>query len=67
MAALVAKDRRLWFNLLGIKDKVRSFLLDALVSLCGLLDNAVSIVVDRFQAAEKQSEAFRQFFPCPNS
>ncbi|XP_060741844.1 uncharacterized protein LOC132856323 [Tachysurus vachellii] len=49
MAALVATERHLWLNLTGIKDKDKSFLLDAPVSPLGLFGDAVNTVVDRHQ------------------
>ena len=40
MASLVTAERHLWLNLTGIKDKDRTFLLDAPVSPSGLFGDA---------------------------
>lgn len=63
MAALVSTERHLWLNLSDIKDKDRSFLLDAPISHEGLFGDAVNEVVERFQENKKQSEAFKSFLP----
>lgn len=63
MAALVATERHLWLNLTDLKDRDRSFLLDAPVNPDGLFGDAVDEVVERFQEAKKQSEAFKKFLP----
>ncbi|XDV15099.1 hypothetical protein PO909_015239 [Leuciscus waleckii] len=63
MAAMVATERHLWLNLSGIKEKDKSFLLDAPLSSSGLFGDAVASVVDRFQETKKQSSAFQQFLP----
>lgn len=63
MAAMVATERHLWLNLSGIKEKDRSFLLDAPLSASGLFGDAVNSVVDRFQESRKQSAAFQQYLP----
>lgn len=39
LAVLVTMERHLWLNLLGLKEKERSFLLDARVSPAGLFDS----------------------------
>ncbi|KAK3528509.1 hypothetical protein QTP70_000903 [Hemibagrus guttatus] len=41
MAALVATERHLWLNLTGIKDKDKSFLLDASISPQGLFGDKI--------------------------
>ncbi|CAM4459094.1 unnamed protein product [Leuciscus chuanchicus] len=64
IAALVTTEWRLCLNLLGIKEKDRAFLLDALFSPSGLFGDAVNAVLDRFQELKKQSVAFRQYLPC---
>ena len=63
MAALVATERHLWLNLADIKDKDRSFLLDAPVDPSGLFGDAVNSVVERFQESKKQAEVFKKFLP----
>lgn len=63
MAALVAMERDLWLNLSGIKDKDKSFLLDAPLSLLGLIGDAVNSVTTRFQEAKKQAAVFQKFLP----
>lgn len=49
VVALVATERYLWLILTGIKDKDKSFLLDALISPQSLFGNAVRAVVDLHQ------------------
>lgn len=39
LAALVTTERHLWLNLLGLKEKKRTFLLDGPVSPAGLFDS----------------------------
>jgi len=63
MAALVATERHLWLNLAEIKEKDKTFLLDAPVDPPGLFGDAVSTIVDSFQEVKKQSEAFKKFLP----
>ena len=63
MAALAATERHLWLNLSGIKEKDKSFLLDAPLSPSGLFGDAVNTVVDRFQEARKQSLAVQDPSP----
>lgn len=63
MAALLATERHLWLNLSEIKDKDRSFFVDATLSPPGLFGNAVNTVIERFQEAKKQAEAFKRYFP----
>lgn len=62
-AAPVAKERHLWLNLSGIKEKDKVFLLDALLPPSGLFSDTVNTVINRFQHARKQSVAFQQFLP----
>lgn len=45
IAALVDMEGHLWLNLLGLKDKEQTFLLDAPVLPSGLFGTAVEIVV----------------------
>jgi hypothetical protein len=63
MAAMVATERHLWLSLSDIKEKDRVCLLDAPLQPAGLFGDAVNSVVDRFQQARKQAEAFRRFLP----
>jgi hypothetical protein len=63
MAGSVAAERHLWLNLTEIRDKDKSFLLDAPISHSGLFGEAVNTVVEKFRAAKSQSAAFRQFMP----
>ncbi|MGL5405218.1 MAG: hypothetical protein ACRDAX_00050, partial [Propionibacteriaceae bacterium] len=63
MAALVATERHLWLNLSSIKEKDKSFLMDAPLSPSGLFGDAVTSVVDRFQEASKQAAAFQKLLP----
>lgn len=67
MAALVATVGNLWFNLLGIMERDRLFLLDAPLSPSGLYGNAVRLIVERFQEAKHQSAAFQEVHPLPLS
>ncbi|KAK3545899.1 hypothetical protein QTP70_016590 [Hemibagrus guttatus] len=52
MAALVATERHLWLNLMGIKDRDKSFLLDAPISPQGLFCH---------QELKRQLAAFKEF------
>ncbi|KAI2656086.1 Transposon Ty3-G Gag-Pol polyprotein [Labeo rohita] len=63
MAAMVSTERHLWLNLTGIKERDRSFLLDAPVSPSGLFGDAVNSVVTRFREARRHEEAFVRFLP----
>lgn len=56
MAPLVAMERHLWINLSGIKEKHKTFLLNALLSPSGLFG-------DSFQEAKQQLAAFQNFYP----
>lgn len=55
VAPLVATERHLWLNLSGIKEKDKSFLLNAPLTPSGLFGDAVTTVVNRFQEAKKQA------------
>lgn len=46
-----------------IKEKDKSFLMDAPISKDGLLGNSVTAVVEKFRAAKPQSAAFCQLIP----
>ncbi len=63
MAAMVSTERHLWLNLTGIKERNRSFLLDAPVSPSGLFGDAVNSVATRFREAKRYEEAFVRFLP----
>ncbi len=63
MAAMVSTERHLWLNLTGIKDKDRTFLLDAPISPSGLFGDAVNTVATRFREAKRYEEAFVRFLP----
>ena len=63
MAGLITVERHLWLNLTDIKEKDKSFLMDAPISKDGLFGEAVTSVVDKFRAAKQQSAAFRQLIP----
>lgn len=56
-------ERHLWLNLSGIKEKDKTFFLDALLSPAGLFVDAVTSVVERFQEVKKQAAAFQRYFP----
>ncbi|ROL43678.1 hypothetical protein DPX16_21803 [Anabarilius grahami] len=60
MPALVATERHLWLNLTEIKDKDKTFLLDAPLNPS---NDAITTVTNRFQEAKKQSAALQQFLP----
>ncbi len=57
MAASVAAERHLWLNLTEIREKEKTFLMDAPISQSGLFGEAVSAVVDKFRSAKTQSAA----------
>ncbi len=63
LAALVVTERHLWLNLSGLKEKDRSFLLDASVSPAGLFGAAVETVVRKFREAKVKSAAFEHYIP----
>ncbi|MGL5564555.1 MAG: hypothetical protein ACRDC4_02370 [Plesiomonas sp.] len=49
MEAMVATERHLWLNLAGMKEKEKSFILDAPLSPTGLFGDVVNTVAERFQ------------------
>lgn len=53
MAAMVVTERHLWINLTSIIERDKAFLLDSLILPSGLFGNAVSTVVNRYQAAKR--------------
>lgn len=57
-------ERHLWLNLSGIKEKDKTFFLDALLSPAGLFVDAVTSVVERFQEVKKQAAA--EVLPSPS-
>ncbi len=63
MAASVAAERHLWLNLTEIREREKTFLMDAPISQSGLFGEAVSAVVDKFRSAKTQSAALNQFMP----
>ncbi|ROL52327.1 hypothetical protein DPX16_18695 [Anabarilius grahami] len=63
MAALVATERHLWLNLTEIKERDKTFLLDAPLHPSSLFGDAITSVTERFQEAKKQSAALQQFLP----
>ncbi len=63
MAASVAAERHLWLNLTEIREREKTFLMDAPISQSGLFGEAVSAVVDKFRSAKTQSAALSQFMP----
>ncbi len=48
MAGLVSAERHLWLNLTDIKEKDKTFLLDAPISKHGLFGESVTTVVEKF-------------------
>ncbi len=60
---MVTVERHLWLNLTDIKEKNKSFLMDAPISKDGLFGDSVTAVVEKFRAAKQQSAAFRQLIP----
>ncbi len=64
MAGMVTVERHLWLNLTEIKEKDKSFLMDARISKDGLFGDSVTAVVEKFRVAKQQSAAFRQLIPC---
>ncbi|KAK3535013.1 hypothetical protein QTP70_001971 [Hemibagrus guttatus] len=60
-AALVATERHLWLNLTRIKDRDKSFLLDAPISPQGLFGETVSTVIDWHQEVKCESAEFMEF------
>ncbi|ROL41866.1 hypothetical protein DPX16_3494 [Anabarilius grahami] len=63
MAALVATEQHLWLNLTEIKDRDKTFLLDAPLNPSSLFGDAITSVTERFQEVKKQSAALQQFLP----
>ncbi|KAL0166315.1 hypothetical protein M9458_038159, partial [Cirrhinus mrigala] len=61
---MVSVERHLWLTLTDIKEKDKTFLLDAPISKVGLFGDAVTTVVEKFRAAKQQSATFRQLIPC---
>ncbi len=52
MAASVAAERHLWLNLTEIREREKTFLMDAPISQSGLFGEAVSAVVDKFPLSQ---------------
>ncbi len=63
MALRWPAERHLWLNLTEIREKEKTFLMDAPISQSGLFGEAVSAVVDKFRSAKTQSAALNQFMP----
>ncbi len=63
MAGMVSFERHLWLTLTGIKEKDKSFLLDAPISKYGLFGYSVTTVVEKFRSAKQQFPAFHQLIP----
>ncbi len=63
MVGMVMVKRHLWLNLTDIKEKDKSFLMDAPISKDGLFGDSVTAVVETFRAAKQQSASFRQMIP----
>lgn len=63
MAALVDTERHVWFNLMGIKDKNKAFLLDATILPQYLFGDTVNIIVNKYQEAKCQLAMFRELIP----
>ncbi len=64
MVGMVTVEHHLWLNLTDIKEKDKSFLMDAQISKDGLFGNSVTTVVKKFRAAKQQSAAFHQLILC---
>lgn len=62
MSALVAVDRHLWLNLMGIKDRDKVFLLDASVLPSALFGDSMNTITSRFQEVKRHEEDV-QFLP----
>lgn len=63
MAQMLTVESHFWLNLTDIKEKDKTFLMDAPISKDGLFGEAVTLVVDKFRAAKQQSDSFRQMIP----
>ncbi|CAM4537370.1 unnamed protein product [Leuciscus chuanchicus] len=63
LAAMVATERHLWVNLAGIREKEKTFLLDAPVSPSEFFGASVEAVVGRFREAKARSAAYRSCIP----
>ncbi len=59
MTGMVMVESHLWLNLTDIKEKDKSFHMDALISKDGLFGDSVTAVVEKFRAAKSRS-GFRQ-------
>lgn len=59
MTAMVVKERHLWMNLSGIKERDKSFLLDTPLSPPGIFGDTVNTVFKD----KKQAAAFQRFIP----
>lgn len=55
---MVVTGRHLWLNLIGIKERDKTLLLDAQISPSALLNDTVNTIVDRYQEVKKQSAVF---------
>ncbi len=63
LVALIVTERYLWLNLLGLKEKDRSFLLDAPVSPAGVFRTAVKTVIRKFREVKVKSAVFECYIP----
>ena len=63
MAALVATERHLWLSQTSMKEKDKSLLLNAPMSLTGLFGDTLHSVTERFQEEKKHAAAFHKFIP----
>lgn len=63
MASLVVLELHLWLNLTEFKDADRTALLDSPISPSGLFGTTVDGFTELYIAAQKSSQAIRQFLP----
>ncbi len=63
--SMASKERHLWLNLMGTKDRNKLFLLDPPMSPSSIFGNSINTVVNRSREAKRHREAFRgtRFLP----
>lgn len=64
MAGMVSVELHLRLTFTDIKEKDKTFLLDAPMSKDSLFGESVTAMVEKFQTAKPQSAVFHQLIPC---
>ncbi len=63
MSTLVVQERRLWLNLVDMRESDKYHFLDSPISQAGLFGDVVESFSQHFSAAQKQTEAIKHILP----